>query len=35
LESSPLTVSTLYQHLDAIAREAGEGSQERKIRLLS
>src|SRR3989442_1453642 len=35
LESSPLTVSTVYQHLDAIAREAGEGSQERKIRLLS
>ena len=35
LESSPLTVSKVYQHLDAIAREAGEGSQERKIRLLS
>src|SRR5438445_187184 len=35
LESSPLTVSTVYQHLEAIAREAGEGSQERKIRLLS
>src|SRR3989454_759338 len=35
LESSPLTVSTVYQHLDAIAREAGEGSQERQIRLLS
>src|SRR3989449_283070 len=35
LESSPLAVSTVYQHLDAIAREAGEGSQERKIRLLS
>src|SRR3989442_430235 len=35
LESSPLTVSKVYEHLDAIAREAGEGSQERKIRLLS
>src|SRR3989442_11967095 len=35
LESSPLTVSRVYEHLDAIAREAGEGSQERKIRLLS
>src|SRR5256712_11766166 len=35
LESSPLMVSKVYQHLDAIAREAGEGSQERKIRLLS
>src|SRR2546428_866441 len=35
LESTPLTVSKVYQHLDAIARESGEGSQERKIRLLS
>jgi len=35
LESTPLTVANVYQHLDAIARESGEGSQERKIRLLS
>src|SRR5437899_6802816 len=35
LESTPLTVSNVYQHLDAIAREAGEGSQDRKVRLLS
>ena len=35
LESNPLTVSKVYQHLDAIARESGEGSQERKVRLLS
>ena len=35
LESTPLTVSKVYQHLDSIAREAGEGSQERKVRLLS
>ncbi len=35
LESTPLTVSKVYQHLDAIARESGEGSQERKVRLLS
>src|SRR2546426_2474276 len=35
LESTPLTVSKVHQHLDAIARESGEGSQERKVRLLS
>src|SRR5712691_8610810 len=35
LESTPLTTAKVYQHLDAIARESGEGSQERKIRLLS
>src|SRR3989442_11749811 len=35
LESTPLTVSKVPQHLDAIARESGEGSQERKVRLLS
>src|SRR2546430_4150569 len=35
LESTPLTVAKGYDHLDAIAREAGEGSQDRKIRLLS
>src|SRR3989475_7301278 len=35
LESAPLTTAKVYQHLDAIARESGEGSQERKIRLLS
>src|SRR6059036_1411155 len=35
LESTPLTGSKVYQHLDAIARESGEGSQERKVRLLS
>ncbi len=35
LESTPLTASKVYQHLDAIARESGEGSQERKVRLLS
>src|SRR3989441_8459251 len=35
LESTPLTVSKVYQHLDAIARESGEGSQERKVGLLS
>ena len=35
LESTPLTTAKVYEHLDAIAREAGEGSQDRKIRLLS
>src|SRR3989454_70511 len=35
LESTPLTTAKVYQLLDAIARESGEGSQERKIRLLS
>jgi DNA ligase-1 len=35
LESTPLTTAKVYEHLDAIARESGEGSQERKIRLLS
>src|SRR3989442_484261 len=35
LESTPLTTAKVYQHLDAIAHEAGEGSQDRKIRLLS
>src|SRR3989475_3140019 len=35
LESTPLTVSKVYQHLDAIARESREGSQERKVSLLS
>jgi DNA ligase-1 len=35
LESAPLTVTKVYANLDAIARESGEGSQERKIRLLS
>ena len=35
LESTPLTVAKVYENLDAIARESGEGSQERKIRLLS
>lgn len=35
LESTPLTVAKVYANLDAIARESGEGSQERKIRLLS
>src|SRR2546422_283887 len=35
LESTPLSVSKVHQHLDAIARESGEGSQERKVRLLS
>jgi DNA ligase-1 len=35
LESTPLTVAKVYANLDAIAREFGEGSQERKIRLLS
>src|SRR2546421_3636641 len=35
LESTPLTVSKVHANLDAIAKEGGEGSQERKIRLLS
>lgn len=35
LSSTPLTVAKVYANLDAIAREAGEGSQDRKIRLLS
>src|SRR5438105_3322488 len=35
LESTPLTVAKVYANLDSIAQEGGEGSQERKIRLLS
>src|SRR6266705_1046441 len=35
LESTPLTTAKVYEYLDAIARESGEGSQDRKIRLLS
>lgn len=35
LESVPITVAKVYANLDAIAGEAGEGSQERKIRLLA
>src|SRR5206468_2333526 len=35
LESTPLTVAKVYENLDAIASESGEGSQERKVRLLS
>jgi DNA ligase-1 len=35
LESTPLTVAKVHAKLDAIAREGGEGSQDRKIRLLS
>jgi DNA ligase-1 len=35
LESKPLTVAKVHANLDAIARESGEGSQDRKIRLLS
>src|SRR5438876_9882012 len=35
LESTPLTVAKVYANLDWIAQEGGEGSQERKIRLLS
>jgi DNA ligase-1 len=35
LESTPLTVAKVHANLDAIAREGGEGSQDRKIRLLS
>jgi DNA ligase-1 len=35
IESTPLTVVKVYANLDAIARESGEGSQDRKIHLLS
>lgn len=35
LTTAPLTVAKVYANLDAIARESGEGSQERKIHLLS
>jgi DNA ligase-1 len=35
IESTPLTVARVHANLDAIARESGEGSQDRKIRLLS
>jgi len=35
LESTPLTTARVHALLDAIAREGGEGSQDRKIRLLS
>lgn len=35
LDQSPLTVAKVHANLDAIAQEGGEGSQERKIRLLS
>src|SRR5438445_12375975 len=35
LESTPLTTAKVYQLLDAIARESGEGSQERRAGLLS
>src|SRR5712691_18944 len=35
LESTPLTTAKVYSNLDTIARESGEGSQERKIHLLS
>src|SRR5207237_616723 len=35
LESIPLTVAKVYENLDAIASVSGEGSQERKVRLLS
>lgn len=35
LESTPLTVAKVYANLDEIARESGEGSQERKIQLLA
>ena len=35
LESTPLTIGKVYANLDAIARESGKGSQDRKIRLLS
>lgn len=35
LASVPLTIAKVYANLDAIARESGEGSQERKIRLLA
>src|SRR5881396_2380236 len=35
LEPTPLTVAKVYASLEAIARESGEGSQDRKIRLLA
>src|SRR6266516_6766089 len=35
LESTPLTTARVHALLDAIARAGGEGSQDRKIRLLS
>ena len=35
LETTPLTVGKVHANLDAIARESGEGSQDRKIHLLS
>src|SRR5436305_949229 len=35
LESIPLTVAKVYENLDAIASESGEGSQERKVQLFS
>src|SRR5437899_11874044 len=35
LESTPLTTAKVYQRLDAMARESGEGGQGRKVRLLS
>jgi DNA ligase-1 len=35
LESTPLSVAKVHANLDAIARESGEGSQDRKIRLLA
>ncbi len=35
LASTPLTTAKVYENLDAIARESGEGSQDRKVRLLS
>src|SRR5436309_14896653 len=35
LESTPLTAAKVYANLDSTAQEGGEGSQERKIRLLS
>jgi len=35
LSTEPLTVQRVYENLDEIARAGGEGSQERKIRLLA
>ncbi len=35
LETTPLTIAKVHANLDAIAKEGGEGSQDRKIRLLS
>jgi DNA ligase 1 len=35
LATTPLTVAKVHSNLEGIARELGEGSQERKIRLLS